>query len=106
MIYAIRARYIPERLPEFYARLMDGSIQHQKPDGEEICASMEMARITAPGVVEWTELCFCPTPLQHERATVYDRFFTDLEAEQVDEHCEFEGEPFVEILRSPIAATI
>lgn len=100
MIYAIKAHYIPERLPELYDRLMDGSIQRQKPDGEEICASMQRARITEPGVVEWTELCFCPTPLQHERATVYDRFFTDLVTTPVNEHRECEGESFVDLLRS------
>jgi hypothetical protein len=79
---------------------MDGSIQRQKPDGEEICASMERARITGPGLVEWTELCFCPTPLQHERATVYDRFFTELSTVEINKPVHFEGEPFVELLRS------
>jgi hypothetical protein len=100
MLYTVKARFKPDRLPELYVRLMDGSIQQQKPDGEEICASMERARITAPGVVEWTELFCCPTPLQHELATVYDRFFTDMSTVEVNEHREFEGESFVELLRS------
>jgi hypothetical protein len=99
MLYAVKARFIPERLDEFYARLMDGSIQSQKPDGEEICASMQRARITEPGVVQWTEICYCPTPLAHERATVYDRFFTNMSTEAIDEPVEFSGEPFVELLR-------
>ena len=29
---------------------------------------------------------YCPTPLQHERATVYDRHFTDLETEEVEDY--------------------
>ena len=60
---------------------------------------MERARITEPGIVEWTELCFCTPPLAHERATVYDRFFTDVITVEVNEHHEFEGESFVELLR-------
>ena len=104
-LHAVKARYIPEFLPEFYARLMDGSIQHQKPDGEEICASMQRARITEPGVVEWTELCFCPTPLAHERATVYDRFFFNIVTAPLTEHRQFKGDSFVELLRSSPAFT-
>ena len=49
MSYAVKARYIPEKLAEFYGRLMDDSIRSQKPDGEEICESMERAKITRPG---------------------------------------------------------
>ena len=100
MLYAVKARFIPERIDELYARLMDGSIQSQKPDGEEICASMQRARITEPGIVEWTEICYCPTPLAHERATVYDRFFIDLSATAIEAPVEFSGEPFVELLRA------
>ena len=105
MIYAVKARYISDRLPEFYGRLTDGSIQCQRPDGEEICASMERARITAPGVVEWTELCFCSPPLQHERATVYDRYFTDLNIVKISGHRELVGHSFVDFLRTSALAT-
>jgi len=78
---------------------MDGSVRSQKPDGEEICDSMERAKITSVGVVEWTETCYCSTALAHDRQTVYDRYFTDLNTEEIAEPREFEGQPFMEVLR-------
>jgi hypothetical protein len=33
------------------------------------------------GWVVWTETCYCNTPLHHERTTVYDQFFTDMQIE-------------------------
>jgi hypothetical protein len=98
MIYSVRAHYIPEKLAEFHDRLTDGSIRGQEPDGEEICASMTRARVTKPGVVQWTETCYCPTPLEHERKTVYDRYFTDLTATETPEHLEFEGDSFLGLM--------
>jgi len=85
MKYRVVANYIEAKVPEFYRRLTDGSIESQKPDGREIVASMKRARITEPGVVQWYETCFCPTPLKHERQTVYDRYFTAIVASEVDE---------------------
>jgi hypothetical protein len=98
MIYSVHARYIPERLAEFYRRLTDGSIHSQQPDGEEICASMVRARVTKPGLVQWTEECYCSTPLQHERETVYDRYFTDFSATETAQHAEFEGDSFMGLM--------
>lgn len=98
MLYAVKARFIPEKLAEFYGRLTDGSIQSQKPDGEEICESMERAMVTKPGIVEWTETCYCETPLAHERATVYDFYFTTISTEEIAKPLEFRGDSFMELL--------
>jgi hypothetical protein len=98
MIYAVKARYREARAGEFYLRLTDGTIFNQKPDGKELVASMGRARITEPGVIQWTEKCFCDPPLKHERETVYDRFFIDMETVPVEEYKEFEGEPFMDFL--------
>lgn len=95
MFYKVRARCREEKLAEFRHKLTDGTIAAQRPDGQEIVASMHRARITAPGAIEWSEMCFCPTPLRHERETVYDHFFSDLETRVVDGYVEFEGEPFM-----------
>ena len=100
MFYSVKARYIPSALLEFYRKLTDGSIRRQKPDGQEIVESMRRARITEPGVVRWSEMCFCPTPLAHERQTVYDHHFTDFETEIVDGYVQFDGEPFMDFLSS------
>ena len=95
MLYSVRAKYIPEKLEEFHGKLKDGSIKNQKPDGEEICESMVRARVTQPGIVQWTETCYCSPPLKHERQTVYDRYFTDITTTEIDEPTEFEGASFM-----------
>src|SRR5215472_17232805 len=78
MIYKVKARVIEEKIGEFYRKLADGTVAKQRPDGEEIVASMKRAVPTGPGVAEWYEKCFCPTPLYHERKTKYDFYFTDM----------------------------
>ncbi len=98
MYYTVKARYIPSEMAEFYRKLTDGTIQSQRPDGQEIVASMRRARVTEPGVVRWSEQCFCPTPLAHERKRVYDDYFTDLETEAVDGYVDFDGESFIDVL--------
>jgi len=98
MYYAVTARFKPETAAELLGNLTDGTIENQQPDGKEIVASMQRAVIDEDGVVRWSEKCYCPTPLQHERATVYDRFFTEIETEEIDDYVELEGEPFLEFL--------
>ena len=98
MIYHVQARYREDKLPEFYQKLTDGTIESQEPDGREIVASMLRAKITAPGVIEWYEKCFCSTPLQHERATVYDHYLTDIRTEEAGAYGEVEGESFWELM--------
>ncbi len=98
MHYTVTARLIPESAADFLRKLADGTIDNQKPDGNEIVASMNRAVINEEGVVRWSEVCYCPTPLQHERATVFDQHFTDIETEEVEDYVQFEGEPFMEQL--------
>jgi hypothetical protein len=99
MYYTVSARLKTERAGEFLVRLADGSIQRQEPDGEEIVASMQRARVDETGIVRWSEVCYCPTPLQHERETVYDHFFTDLETQEAVAYVHFDGEPFLDYLQ-------
>ena len=100
MIYLVKARFRTETASQFLGKLTDGTVANQKPDGQEIIASMNRARIDDTGVVRWSELCFCPSPLAHERATLYDQHFTDLETEPTDAHNEFDGQPFMEFLKN------
>ncbi len=99
MIYHVRARLRPERAAEFLRRLTDGSIARQRPDGAEIVAAMERATVGKDGVVEWSEMCFCSPPLQHERETVLDAHFTDLTTEPIEAHARYLGAPFMDHLR-------
>jgi hypothetical protein len=98
MYYTVTARFKTDTATEFHRLLTDGTIESQKPDGEEIVASMNRAKIDEAGVVHWSEVCYCPTPLEHERATVYDRFFEDIQTEEVKNYVEFEDEDFMDRL--------
>ena len=98
MNYSVKAQYIEEKMGEFYQKLTDGTIQNQKPDGQEIINSMKRAKITAPKMIQWSEMCFCPTPLKHERETIYNNFLTDLETKTIDDYVEFDGESFFDFL--------
>ena len=98
MNYSVKAQYIEEKMGEFYQKLTDGTIQNQKPDGQEIVNSMKRAKITAPKMIQWSEMCFCLTPLKHERETIYNNFLTDLETKTIDDYVEFDGESFFDFL--------
>lgn len=98
MLYAVSAKLIADRAREFHTRLTDGSIAAQRPDGSEIVAAMQRARIAPDGTARWTETCFCPTPLRHERATVLDRYFTGIETKAIDKPMTFDGAPLMERL--------
>lgn len=100
MIYKVRAKYKKETAREFFEKLNDGSISNQKPDGKEIVSSMNRAKIIEPGIIEWFEMCFCSSPLRHERATVYDRYLSDISTEIVDDYRDVEGESFWNYLNS------
>ncbi len=98
MIHSVKARYIEKKMGEFYQKLTDGTIENQKPDGQEIINSMKRAKITKANVIQWSETCFCPTPLKHERETVYDNYLTDMETVEIDDYVECEGESFMDFL--------
>jgi len=97
-IYSVKARYIKEKMEEFYQKLTDGTIQNQKPDGQEIVNSMKRAKIIEPNVIQWSEICFCSPPLKHERETVYNQFLDDIETKIIDDYVEYEGEFFMDFL--------
>ena len=95
MIYKVQARLNQSKTKEFHQLLTGGSLEDQAPDGPEILASMDRATIDSSGLVRWTELCYCPTPLKHERATVYDKYFSEMQTEETKGHEKFEGESFM-----------
>jgi len=96
MIYKVKAKFNLDKAKEFHKKLTDGTIQKQRPDGSEIVDSMNRATTDAEGFVNWTELCYCPSPLKHERATVYDQYFTDMVTEPIEDYETFKGESFME----------
>ena len=98
MIYKVKAKFNYDKAKEFHQKLTDGTILKQQPDGPEMVDSMNRATIDDKGDVNWTELCYCPTPLMHERATVFDKYFTDMKTEQIKDYKTFEGKSFMEKL--------
>src|SRR6266571_3925597 len=98
MRYVVRAHPRIESIPRFWTILNDGTVEKQRPDGQEIVASMKRAVITK-GRAEWSETCYCTPPLQHERSTVYDHFFTNIEIEPLESLPKLEGERFWEYMR-------
>ncbi len=96
VIYRVEAKFNYDKAEEFHKKLTDGTIASQRPDGQEIVNSMKRAVIDKGGKIRWSEQCYCPTPLQHERKTVYDHYFTDLKTEIIPRHEDIEGESFIE----------
>ncbi len=94
MKYKVTASPLKDKMPAFYEALTNGTVQNQKPDGAEIVSAMRQAKFTSPDSIEWYETCFCPSPLQHERETVYDQYLTNIEAQLVEKTGEIEGEAF------------
>lgn len=99
-IYKVKAKFNYEKAKEFHQILTDGTIQKQRPDGPEIVDSMNRATIDDEGYVNWTELCYCNPPLNHERKTVLDHYFSDMQIEEIEGYKTFKGKSFMEHLAS------
>lgn len=102
MIYKVKAKVIDKTIGEFYRKITDGTVAKQRPDGEEIVASMKRAILTAAGVAEWYEKCFCPTPLEHERRTQYDFYFTEITTTEVEAYGDIQGKSLWDYMASKI----
>ena len=62
MFYKVRARLKKDTAIELQRKLLDGTIRRQQPDGREIVDSMQRAVVTDSGDIEWSEVCYCPSP--------------------------------------------
>ncbi len=105
MIYHVRATFREDTAADLLTKLTDGTIASQRPDGPELVASMERAVVNSEGQIEWSELCYCPTPLRHERATVLDLHFEDIVTEPIDSRTQYDGQPFMDHLRALAGST-
>lgn len=98
MIYRVTARLKSEAAFELQEKLRDGTILTQRPDGGEIVAALNRAVVVDSGQVQFSIGCYCSTPLAHERATVFDRYFDELTTEVIDGHQQYEGRSFIAYL--------
>jgi hypothetical protein len=103
MHYKVTARFRAETAAQLQHKLDTGEIARQKPDGQEIVASLERAVVTEDGRMQWSEMCFCPTPLAHERATVLDHHFEDISTTEIEHVEPYEGQPFLSYLAKLLA---
>ena len=99
MFYRVKARLKKGMAGSLKQALFDDTIRHQKPDGQEIVDSMERAIVSHDDVVEWSEVCYCAPPLQHERHTVFDRYFDEISIEPVDSYQQHTGRRFMSYLQ-------
>ncbi|HEX4920027.1 MAG TPA: hypothetical protein VFV92_04730 [Candidatus Bathyarchaeia archaeon] len=104
MLYNVRARPRTTELQRFWTLLTDGTIGSQEPDGLEIIASMKRAVLNWD-MVHWSETCFCNPPLKHERTTVYDQFFSDIEVQPKTGPEKLRGEQFWRYLQETFGET-
>ena len=93
MLYHVKARPKRPELSAFKEELTGGTIAEQEPDGREIVASMKRS-VIADDRVEWYETCYCTPPLSHERTTVYDKYFSDMEVNPVSSAPRLMGDSF------------
>ena len=98
MFYRVTARLKTDTGADFLRKLTDGTIASQSPDGREIVDAMNRAVLSDDGTVSWSEVCYCRTPLAHERATVFDKHFEALETERIEGYQDYNGRPFMEYL--------
>lgn len=103
MFYRVKANFKPETAADLSEKLKDGTIQNQRPDGGEIIDGLNRAVVTESGQIEFSILCYCSTPLAHERATVLDKHFDALTTEVIEGYQEHEGRPFMDYLKECIS---
>ena len=99
MFYRVKAQLKKETAAELHRKLHDGSIQNQKPDGGEIVDGFNRAVVSETGEVVFSIVCYCSTPLAHERATVLDKHFDALTTENIEGYENYEGRPFMDYLK-------
>jgi hypothetical protein len=104
MLYNVRATPKTTHLQRFWTMLNDGTIGGQEPDGREIIASMKRAVLTG-SKVEWSETCYCTPPLNHERTTIYDQFFSEIEVQPQNGPTSSPGEQFWQYLQRKFDGT-
>lgn len=98
MFYRVTARLKAGTGADFFRKLTDGTIESQPPDGREIVDAMKRAVLADSGDVLWSEVCYCPAPLAHERATVFDEHFEALETDVIEGYQDYPGRPLMEYL--------
>jgi hypothetical protein len=82
--YLVRAKPKAERLGELQERLQKDSFVGLRPFGNALTHSLKEARTQSDGIAIWEEEDYCSPPLAEERAAVLDKYFDEINVEQVN----------------------
>lgn len=74
MRYLVRARVKSGREAELLRAIDDETLGRGSVAEGEYLRNMEEARLCADQTARWVEVCYCPTPLQEERA-YWEKYF-------------------------------
>ncbi len=83
--YLVTAEPIKERLNELKEKLQQKDFISLRPFGNTLHQSLLHARRTSDGGAAWEEEDYCSPPLAQEREAVLDRYFKDIEVNQVQQ---------------------
>ncbi len=100
MFYDVKAQLNTSTATVLLRKLTDGTIANQRPDGMEMKRALAAAVITPAGEVRFNIGCYCSTPLAHERATVLDEHFDNLQIDPTGSPEELSGENFMDHLHT------
>jgi hypothetical protein len=68
MRYMVRARLKSGREEALLSAIQKGTLGQGSVARDEYLRNMSDARLFGDGTARWVEICYCPTPLQEERA--------------------------------------
>ncbi|WP_438465915.1 hypothetical protein [Marinomonas sp. PE14-40] len=98
MHYQVTARLKPTLASELLSKLQDGTIETQKPDGKAIFIALQQA-VIYDKTITWCSQCYCSEPLGHERETVFDVYFNDIEITLINQEKIYQGDSFMAYLQ-------
>lgn len=101
MFYQVTATLKPTMAPMLLAKLKDGSIAAQQPEGQAIFSALQQAVINEQ-VITWCSQCYCAKPLAHERETVFDVFFNDIAIMPIHQQKLYQGNSFMAYLQGHV----
>src|SRR5881227_897383 len=81
--YLVRAKPKSERMAELHSQLDENAFIDLRPFGKALTHSLTNARVQPDGTAIWEEEDYCSPPLSEERAALLDRYFDEIQVEQV-----------------------
>ena len=96
--YLVRAKLKKGVFSELRQLIADHAFIHMSPFGKSLTQAMSGVRQDSiSGYVFWEEECYCSPPLSMERIAVLDKYFAEIQVEQLSE-----GEGWARISDLPV----